>query len=134
MCGNVPPQRQEQTMAHPTVLPRLGCGYCQCLAPLQNVRIRKKDLLHFKVSVARALLNAGPTKIRARERPSATPPPVKRRAVSKAPPEIRFGPGNHWPELIQAKNANRCHDAACTRKTKYMWLCAPGCFSSFHTR
>lgn len=28
---------------------------------------------------------------------SATPPPLKRRAVSKPPPEIRFGPGDHWP-------------------------------------
>lgn len=40
------------------------------------------------------------------------------RAVSKVPSEIRFGPGNHWPQLIKAKNANRCHDAACTQKNK----------------
>lgn len=87
--------------------------------------LKKKDLLHFKVLVACALLNAGPTKIRARERISATSPPVKRRAVSKATPEIRFGPGNHWLQRIEAKNANRCHDAACIRKTKYMCMQCP---------
>lgn len=53
--------------------------------------LEKKDLLHFKASVACALLNAGSTKIRTRGRPNATPPPVKRRAVSKVPSEIRFG-------------------------------------------
>ncbi|KAG7215443.1 hypothetical protein INR49_022494 [Caranx melampygus] len=49
-----------------------------------------KDLLHFKASIARALINAGSVKIHTRGRPSATPPPAKRRAVSKAPPEIRY--------------------------------------------
>ncbi|CAM4362736.1 unnamed protein product [Leuciscus chuanchicus] len=68
--------------------------------------LEKKDLLHFKASVARALLNAGSTKMRTRGRPNATPPRVKRRAVSKVPSEIRFGPGNHWPQLTEAKNAN----------------------------
>ncbi|XP_037397374.1 piggyBac transposable element-derived protein 2-like [Pygocentrus nattereri] len=45
-----------------------------------------KDLLHFKASIARALINAGSMKIHTRGRPSATPPRAKRRAVSKAPP------------------------------------------------
>lgn len=101
--------------------------------------LEKKDLLHFKASVACALINASSIKTRTRGRPSATPPPLKRRAVSKAPPENRFGPGNHWPQLTEAKNANRCHDAACTRKTKYICMqclvaLCPGCFANFHTR
>ncbi|KAK1905872.1 PiggyBac transposable element-derived protein 3 [Dissostichus eleginoides] len=55
------------------------------------------------------------------------------------PPEIRFGSGNHWPQLTEAKNANRCQDAACTRKTKYicMQCCValcPGCFANYHGR
>ncbi|KAJ4930745.1 hypothetical protein JOQ06_025053 [Pogonophryne albipinna] len=96
------------------------------------------DLLHFKASVARALINAGSIKIHGRGRPSATPP-RKRRAVSKAPPEIRFGSGNHWPQLTEAKNANRCQDAACTRRTKYICMqcrvaLCPGCFANYHGR
>lgn len=82
----------------------------------------KKDLLHFKASVARALVNATSIQTPRRGRPSATPPPLKRRAVSKPSPEIKFGPGDHWPRLTEAKNANRCHDSACTRKTKYICM------------
>ncbi|KAM3618597.1 uncharacterized protein V6R79_022165 [Siganus canaliculatus] len=48
-----------------------------------------KDLLHFKASTACALINAASETIRSRGRPSATPPPVKRRAVVKVPPEVR---------------------------------------------
>ncbi|KAK1876358.1 PiggyBac transposable element-derived protein 4 [Dissostichus eleginoides] len=100
--------------------------------------LEQMDLLHFKASVARALINAGSIKTRGRGRPSATPP-RKRRAVSKAPAEIRFVSGNHWPQLTEAKNANRCQDAACTRKTKYicMQCCValcPGCFANYHGR
>ena len=101
--------------------------------------LEQKDLLHFKASTARALINAGSVKTRARGKPSATPPPVKRRAVSKAPPEIRFGTGNHWPQLTEAKNANRCHDAACTRRTKYICMqclvaLCPGCFANYNRK
>ncbi|XP_058235983.1 activating transcription factor 7-interacting protein 1 isoform X3 [Hemibagrus wyckioides] len=101
--------------------------------------LEKRDLLHFKASVACSLINAGSIKTPTRGRPSDTPPPVKRRAVSRPPPEIRFGPGKHWPLLTEDKNANRCHDAACTRKTKYVCMqclvaVCPGCFANFHTR
>lgn len=68
----------QQTMVHPTVLPRLG--HRQCLAPLHNVQIREKGPSALQSIKARALLNARSTKIRARERASATPPPMKRRA------------------------------------------------------
>ncbi|KAG9262590.1 piggyBac transposable element-derived protein 3-like, partial [Astyanax mexicanus] len=98
-----------------------------------------KDLLHFKASIARALINAGSVKIHTRGRPSATPPPAKRRAVSKAPPEIRYAHGNHWPQLKEAKNASRCQDAACTRRTKYICMqclvaLCPGCFGNYHRK
>uniref|UniRef100_A0A3B4VGZ0 PiggyBac transposable element-derived protein domain-containing protein n=1 Tax=Seriola dumerili TaxID=41447 RepID=A0A3B4VGZ0_SERDU len=66
-----------------------------------------KDLLHFKASTAR--------------RPSATPPLVKRRAVVKVPPEVRYAPGNHWPKL-NVTNAMRCSDESCHRRTKYTCL------------
>uniref|UniRef100_A0AAR2KQS2 PiggyBac transposable element-derived protein domain-containing protein n=1 Tax=Pygocentrus nattereri TaxID=42514 RepID=A0AAR2KQS2_PYGNA len=94
-----------------------------------------KGLLHFKASIAHALINAGSMKIHTRGRPSATPPQAKRRAVSKAPPEIRYTPGNHWPQLKEAKNASRCQDAACTRRTKYICMqclvaLCPGCFGT----
>ncbi|XP_063818872.1 piggyBac transposable element-derived protein 2-like [Pseudophryne corroboree] len=97
------------------------------------------NLLDFKASIARALINAGCMEQRRRERSSETPPPLKRRAVSKAPPEIRFSVGHHWPKLTDAKHANRCHDVACTRKTKYICMqclepLCPGCFSNFHTK
>lgn len=137
----------------------------------------KRDLLHFKSSLARSLINAGSfqirfsyichitdltdvkvvgeilccfvagsIQIRKRGRPnegSSTPfPPTKNlrgNAVSKTPPEIRFAPGNHWPRLTDGKNANRCKDAACTRKSKYVCMqcdvaLCPGCFANFHTR
>ncbi|CAJ1063463.1 piggyBac transposable element-derived protein 2-like [Xyrichtys novacula] len=99
----------------------------------------KMSLLLFKASVARALINSGTLQLsRGRGRPSATPPPVKRRAVTKVAREVRFGTGNHWPQLTEVKNANRCHDAACRRKTKYICMhCSvplcPGCFANFHT-
>uniref|UniRef100_A0A3B5LTQ1 PiggyBac transposable element-derived protein domain-containing protein n=1 Tax=Xiphophorus couchianus TaxID=32473 RepID=A0A3B5LTQ1_9TELE len=58
-------------------------------------------------------------------------------ALTKVPSEVRFSAGNHWPELTQVKNANRCHNAACTRKTKYICMqchvaLCPGCFANFH--
>ncbi|KAG9280005.1 piggyBac transposable element-derived protein 3-like, partial [Astyanax mexicanus] len=98
-----------------------------------------KDLLHFKASIARALINAGSVKIHTRGRPSATPPPAKRRAVSKPPPEIRYAHGNHWPQLKETKNASRCQDAACTRRTKYICMqclvaLCPGCFGNYHRK
>ncbi|XP_023688120.2 uncharacterized protein [Paramormyrops kingsleyae] len=95
--------------------------------------------LDFKASVAHALINAGSIEMHKREKPRATPAALKRRLVSKVPPEMRFGPGNHWPRLTEAKNAKRCHDRACRRKTKYacmqclVALC-PGCFANFHKR
>lgn len=97
-----------------------------------------KDLLHFKASTARALINTGSVKIRSRGRPSATPPPVKRRAVVKVPPEVRYAPGNHWPKL-KKENAMRCSDESCDRRTKYTCLqcvvfVCPDCFSNFHLR
>ncbi|KAL7870423.1 hypothetical protein SRHO_G00079200 [Serrasalmus rhombeus] len=81
----------------------------------------------------------GSMKIHTRGRPSATPPRAKRRAVSKAPPEIRYTPGNHWPQLKEAKNASRCQDAACTRRTKYICMqclvaLCPGCFGNYHRK
>ncbi|KAL7848802.1 hypothetical protein SRHO_G00204250 [Serrasalmus rhombeus] len=92
-----------------------------------------------KASIARALINAGSMKIHTRGRPSATPPRAKRRAVSKAPPEIRYTPGNHWPQLKEAKNASRCQDAACTRRTKYICMqclvaLCPGCFGNYRRK
>ena len=71
----------------------------------------QKDPLHFKASTVCAFINAGSSR---HVQDSTTPPPMKRRAVSKAHPEIRFGPGNYWPQLTKAKNADRCHDSACT--------------------
>uniref|UniRef100_A0A8C6SAS8 PiggyBac transposable element-derived protein domain-containing protein n=1 Tax=Neogobius melanostomus TaxID=47308 RepID=A0A8C6SAS8_9GOBI len=90
-------------------------------------------------SVARALINSGTLQQNKRGRPIETPQPVKRRAVTRVAREVRFGAGYHWPQLTKVKNANRCHDAACTRKTKYicMHCCVPlcpGCFANFHTK
>uniref|UniRef100_A0A3B5KWX9 PiggyBac transposable element-derived protein domain-containing protein n=1 Tax=Xiphophorus couchianus TaxID=32473 RepID=A0A3B5KWX9_9TELE len=82
--------------------------------------LEKINLLIFKASVTHALINSGSC-----------------RAVTKVPSEVRFSAGNHWLGLTQVKNANRCHDAACTRKTKYICmqchvaLCL-GCFANFH--
>lgn len=99
--------------------------------------LEKMRLLLFKASVARALINSGTLQQSKRGRPSGTPQPMKRRAVTKVAREVRFGTGYHWPQPTEVKNANRCHDAACTRKTKYicMQCCVPlcpGCFANFH--
>uniref|UniRef100_A0A3B4XHS3 PiggyBac transposable element-derived protein domain-containing protein n=1 Tax=Seriola lalandi dorsalis TaxID=1841481 RepID=A0A3B4XHS3_SERLL len=73
-----------------------------------------KDLLHFKASTARALINAG-----------------SRRAVVKVPPEVRYAPGNHWPKLNVTN--------AMPRRTKYTCLqcdvfVCPDCFANSHFR
>ncbi|CAK6983471.1 piggyBac transposable element-derived protein 2-like [Scomber scombrus] len=99
--------------------------------------LEKMNLLIFKASVARALINVGSLQQSRRGRPSGTPPPAKHRTVTKVPSEVRFSTGNHWPMLTQVKNANRCHDSACTRKTKYICMqchvaLCPGCFANFH--
>ncbi|XP_027899099.1 piggyBac transposable element-derived protein 2-like [Xiphophorus couchianus] len=99
--------------------------------------LEKMNLLIFKASVARALINSGSGQQKRKGRPSGAPPPAKCRAVTKVPSEVRFSAGNHWPELTQVKNANRCHNAACTRKTKYICMqchvaLCPGCFANFH--
>ncbi|XP_048106446.1 piggyBac transposable element-derived protein 2 [Alosa alosa] len=94
--------------------------------------LEKMNLLIFKASVACALINAGSLQQNRRGRPSGTPPPAKRRTVTKVPSEVRFSTANHWPKLTQVKNANRCHDAACTWKTKYHVALCPGCFANFH--
>ena len=99
----------------------------------------EKDLLYFKASVACAWINAGSVKIHTSDRPSATLPPVKQRAVSRAPPEIRYAPKNHWPQLTEAKNASRCQGAVCTQRTKYICmqcliaLCGR-CFGNYHKK
>lgn len=101
----------------------------------------KKDLLEFKASIARALINLGTQKENKRGRPSSgTPPPIlkKKKPNHHAPPEIRLGNWGHWPQLIDIKNARRCHSRVCQRKTKYICkrcnepLC-PSCFEYFHT-
>ncbi|XP_041834127.1 piggyBac transposable element-derived protein 3-like [Melanotaenia boesemani] len=53
--------------------------------------LEQNGLLSFKASVARALINAGSIQIRKRGRPSENSPPplpVKRKVVSKVPPEL----------------------------------------------
>uniref|UniRef100_A0A3Q3Q2J4 PiggyBac transposable element-derived protein domain-containing protein n=1 Tax=Monopterus albus TaxID=43700 RepID=A0A3Q3Q2J4_MONAL len=100
----------------------------QCVAMYPH-RCRKKrwyirmNLLLFKASVAHALINAGSLQQSRRGRPSATPPPVKRKAVTKVPREVRFGTGNHWPQLTETKYiCMQCCVPLC-----------PGCFVNFHT-
>uniref|UniRef100_A0A3Q3JJB3 PiggyBac transposable element-derived protein domain-containing protein n=1 Tax=Monopterus albus TaxID=43700 RepID=A0A3Q3JJB3_MONAL len=85
--------------------------------------LEKMNLLLFKASVAHALINAGSLQQSRRGRPSATPPPVKRKAVTKVPREVRFGTGNHWPQLTETKYiCMQCCVPLC-----------PGCFVNFHT-
>lgn len=71
-------------------------------------------ILHFKAFVAHAFINTDSVETHKRGGPSGAEPPMKSRSVSKAPPELRFGPGNHKPQLTEAKNENRCHGAAHT--------------------
>lgn len=100
--------------------------------------LEQDGLLPFKASLACSLINSGT--VRKRGRPTSPPPlPVKRKPVSKVTREVRLGPGNHWPQLNDIKNAQRCQDPACTRKTKYSCMCCnvavcPGCMANFHTR
>lgn len=100
------------------------------------------DLLEFKASVARGLINLGLGIENKRGRPrSATPPGIlkKRLPMNRAPDEIRRDPIGHWPKLTGIKNARRCHSPACQRKTKYICKrcnepCCPDCFDFFHTK
>uniref|UniRef100_A0A3B1K204 PiggyBac transposable element-derived protein domain-containing protein n=1 Tax=Astyanax mexicanus TaxID=7994 RepID=A0A3B1K204_ASTMX len=96
------------------------------------------DLLEFKASVAAALVSVGSHK-RSPSRPSdVSPPPVSKRVAVNIPQEICYIPGHHWPLLMDMKNASRCRDEICKKKTKYVCqactvaLC-PGCFGHFHT-
>ena len=68
----------------------------------------EKNLLYFKAYVARVLVQA-PCRQTKGEAPVGPPPPLKRRAATKGPPEVRFGHGNQCPQLTEAKKANRCH-------------------------
>lgn len=79
-------------------------------------------ILHFKAFVVHAFINTDSVETHKREKPSGTEPPLKRRAASKAPPELRFGPGNHKPQFIEAKNENRCHGAVTWKNQVHLHL------------
>lgn len=84
--------------------------------------LNKKDLLHFKASVARALINATSIQTPRQGRPSAIPPPLKRRAVSK-PPQMQR---DAMTLLVHEKTKYICMQCLVA-------LC-PVCFANFHTR
>ena len=134
VCRNVSPQTQKQTVYILVFFHFLDVTTENAWPLYKMPDLENKDLLHFKASVACALISAGSIQTPTRGSPGATPPPLKIRAVSKAPPESRFGPRKHLPLLTEAKHANRCHDAACTCKTKYICmqcLCALGALYIF---
>lgn len=114
----------------------------QCLAIYPHRRRNKRWYIRvFFHFLDVTIVNAWPLYLMSgleRMRPSGTPQRVKRSTVTKVAREVRFGTGYHWPQLTEEKNTNRCHDAACKWKTKYicMQCCVPlcpGCFANFHT-
>uniref|UniRef100_A0A3B1KJ79 PiggyBac transposable element-derived protein domain-containing protein n=1 Tax=Astyanax mexicanus TaxID=7994 RepID=A0A3B1KJ79_ASTMX len=99
-----------------------------------------KDLLHFKASIARALINAGSVKIHTRGRPSATPPPAKRRAVSKAPPRSGMpmettGPSSRKQKMPADAKMQHAHEEPSNilSCSGLVALC-PGCFGNYHRK
>ncbi|KAI4810884.1 hypothetical protein KUCAC02_013811 [Chaenocephalus aceratus] len=130
MCRDVSPQTQKQMVVHQSVLLPLGCDHCECLAPIQHVWSGTDGS-----SALQGICSWCAHKCRIHQDTRKR----KTQCKSKAPPEIRFGSGNHWPQLTEANNANRCQDAACTRRTKYIGMqcrvaLCPGCFANYHGR
>ncbi|KAF2891633.1 hypothetical protein ILUMI_14540 [Ignelater luminosus] len=83
----------------------------------------KHDLLEFKTSVGRALINIGTNNVNRKDRPrSVTPPSIlkPRKPNYHAPDKIRKDQFGHWPKLTDIKNARRCHSKTCSRKTKHI--------------
>ncbi|KAJ8974548.1 hypothetical protein NQ317_000524 [Molorchus minor] len=82
------------------------------------------DLLEFKASVGRALINIGNNRANKRGRlRSATPPEsiLKKRIPNHhTPTETRKDGLGHWPILTDIKNARRCHSACsiCINQSK----------------
>ncbi|KAF2890508.1 hypothetical protein ILUMI_15665 [Ignelater luminosus] len=100
----------------------------------------KHDLLEFKTSVGRALINIGTNNVNRKGRPrSVTPPSIlkPRKPSYHAPDKIRKDQFGHWPKLTDIKNARRCHSKTCSRKTKHICKrcnepCCLDCFEDFH--
>ncbi|KAB0790775.1 hypothetical protein PPYR_15415 [Photinus pyralis] len=100
------------------------------------------DLLEFKGSVGRTLINRGTRNSEnKRGRPRSTTPPTSilktRKPNHHAPEEIRKDNFGHWPKLTDIKNARRCHSSSCKRKTKDICKrcnepCCPDCMENFH--
>ncbi|KAF2882918.1 hypothetical protein ILUMI_23253 [Ignelater luminosus] len=100
----------------------------------------KHDLLVFKASVGRALIDIGTNNENRKGRPKSVTPPgklKKRKPNHHALEEIRKVQFEHWPKLRDIKNARRCHSKARCPKTKYVCKkfnepSCPDCFENFH--
>lgn len=106
-----------------------------------NPENEKLDLLEFKSSIATSLIYCGASKLKKRGRPSleANLSAAKKRAVNKAPSELRLDGGDHYPCKTEGKYAALCHLKECRRKTRYKCMrcnepLCPECFFQFHTR
>ena len=135
MCGNVSPQTKKRRYIQ-VFFHFLDVTFVNAWALYLKTRLEKMSPLIFKASVACALINAGSLLQSRRGRPSGTPPPAKRRSVTKVPREARISTGYHRPKLTQVKNVNRCHNAACTRRLNTyacsaMWHCALDALQTF---
>lgn len=96
-------------------------------------------LVEFKAALVSSLIYTGRARMapKKRGRPSEIVS-VEKKSRRKVPNEVRFDGVNHYPKKTDEKNAQRCSDGTCSRRTRYMcekcqrFLC-PECFRSFHS-
>lgn len=99
----------------------------------------KMPLLTFKASVATSLIALGTAKKRGRPSVNDQVAGKKRIATPRMGLVIRYDGEGHYPSKTFVKQAPRCHDKKCKRRTRF--LCkkceepvCPDCMENFHTK
>lgn len=104
-------------------------------------KVGNMPLLTFKAAVATTLIQIGTSLQNKRGRPSCEEGPVKKKRApsKKAASQVKFDGLEHYPQKVETKQAPRCHDRQCRRRTRY--ICSkcrepvcPECMKNFHTK
>jgi len=107
---------------------------CKWLDPSTKI-----DLLGFRSRVAASLMQAGKHMMtrKGRGRPISIPDQTSTKLTKTDRSTILDFSLGHWPTKVIQKNASRCKNQSCKRKTRYMcsickqYLC-PECFEEYH--
>jgi len=105
-------------------------------------RDEKSDmsLLEFKASIACTMIQLCDSREKKRGRPSISTDeltPKKLKSWIKVEPDIRIDGVGHYPKKMNLKNALRCHDKICNKRTRYTCCkcnepVCPECMENFH--